>query len=367
MPSFRLRASRETEVCFASYYDLSGSVPADVVDPTGEWVWVNGSELRQDPHSHHLQILHAPVPLEDLHHPSLDSWKCRGGALDGAACEPTDVGFCGEGICATDPVTSIACIGFGPPSAAFGQSLVGGAQTAQNYDPGRSGFFARIPIRGVLYWNSHAFNLTDADTDMHAYSNHRFARDRRFESLGFQTLGSVFQPAGIPPFTRGTVCNEWTAPIGARLLFLTSHTHKRGEHFWVDGPDGARLFDNFDYADPDAVVFDPPLPLDSAVSTERRLAYCATYNNGVAADGSPDPSTVRRRSVTPSNGFPCQPVACTHGRVGATCAGAGDHATCDSSPGAGDGLCDACPITAGTTTEDEMFILIGSYAFGDVE
>ena len=34
---------------------------------------------------------------------------------------------------------------------------------------------------------------------------------------------------------------------------------------------------------------------------------------------------------------------------------------CDSSPGKGDGICDACALTGGLTTDDEMFILIGSY------
>jgi hypothetical protein len=34
---------------------------------------------------------------------------------------------------------------------------------------------------------------------------------------------------------------------------------------------------------------------------------------------------------------------------------AGDDAACDSSPGAGDGSCDACSITGGVTTGNEMF------------
>jgi MYXO-CTERM domain-containing protein len=37
------------------------------------------------------------------------------------------------------------------------------------------------------------------------------------------------------------------------------------------------------------------------------------------------------------------------------------HEACDSAPGAGDGNCDACPVHGGVTTEDEMFILLGSY------
>lgn len=57
----------------------------------------------------------------------------------------------------------------------------------------------------------------------------------------------------------------------------------------------------------------------------------------------------------------CRPVACVEGRVGEPCTGTGDDASCDSTPGAGDGWCDACPITAGATTENEMFVLTGTY------
>ena len=39
----------------------------------------------------------------------------------------------------------------------------------------------------------------------------------------------------------------------------------------------------------------------------------------------------------------------------------GDDAACDSAPGLGDGVCDACPVLGGVTTEDEMFILLGSF------
>jgi hypothetical protein len=150
-------------------------------------------------------------------------------------------------------------------------------------------------------------------------------------------------------------------------MWLTSHAHKRLQRFWVDLDGGTRLYDNFDYADPATAAFDPPRPFDAADPRARTLRYCATYNNGVAADGSPDPTTVRRRSTTPTNGVPCPPVACTEGRVGAACRGADDDARCDSAPGAGDGRCDACAITAGVTTEDEMFLLLGGYVVGDLE
>ena len=46
-----------------------------------------------------------------------------------------------------------------------------------------------------------------------------------------------------------------------------------------------------------------------------------------------------------------------HGTVAAPC---GQDTDCDSTPGAGDGWCDACPITGGESTENEMFVLFGA-------
>ncbi|MFP6640151.1 MAG: hypothetical protein VCC04_07900, partial [Myxococcota bacterium] len=56
-------------------------------------------------------------------------------------------------------------------------------------------------------------------------------------------------------------------------------------------------------------------------------------------------------------------VACMDGpNKGEKCgAEANPEAFCETSPGSNDGHCDACPVMGGFTTEDEMFILIGSY------
>ena len=131
------------------------------------------------------------------------------------------------------------------------------------------------------------------------------------------------------------------------------------EVFWIDDPQGNEIYRSFVYNDPVVEEYDPPLAFDSPVAADRRVTYCATYNNGVASDGSPDPATVRKRSVTPQNAGLCLPTACTAGNVGSLCAGPTDHVTCDSFIGAGDGFCDACAITGGVSTEDEMFVLTG--------
>ena len=153
----------------------------------------------------------------------------------------------------------------------------------------------------------------------------------------------------------------------AHLFSLSSHTHQRGESFKIFHPDGSLLYENYYFNDPVRKRFEPPLVFDSEDEEQRSLRYCAVYNNGVNPDGTPNPETVTRASRLPESvniqGVPglCSPIACVAGQIGATCSGDEDHATCDSEPDAGDGVCDACAITGGESTENEMFLIIGSF------
>jgi hypothetical protein len=145
---------------------------------------------------------------------------------------------------------------------------------------------------------------------------------------------------------------------GSSLVVLTGHTHKRGERFWVTDPGGSMIYENVDYNDPLYKEFEPWLDFEAEDPAERTLTYCATYNNGLDERDQPDPGKVTRASRMPDR-TSCTPVACAGGNVGAPCTA---DAECDSEPGAGDGRCDACPITAGATTENEMFVLMPWYA-----
>ena len=363
MPPYVVPAQGEVEYCFAAYVDLTDRVPARFKDPTGKFFYANGSRLRQDPQSHHLIISHSGLDASAVNHPSFGRWTCRGGPLDGQECEPTDLSFCGEGgLCGSAIQNSPSCIGFGPPEVVLDtvRGGIGGAQTAQEYSPPRDGVFREVPLSGILYFNSHAFNLTRQDHVMHARLNLFYTDDLRFERIAPLDASHIYVQAGQPPFTEETYCADHVLPRGAELIQLSSHTHKRGVHFWAHAPDGTRIYESFIYSDPVNQKFDPPLLFDSADPAERTLHYCATYNNGVAADGTPDTHLVTRLSTMPDR-TTCRPVACVEGRIGAPCAGADDDASCDSSPGAGDGWCDACPITAGVTTENEMFLLSPQY------
>jgi hypothetical protein len=94
----------------------------------------------------------------------------------------------------------------------------------------------------------------------------------------------------------------------------------------------------------------------------------AGQGEAVFLDGFLAAAEVKRRSTSPpppfslAPGGPCgdDTVACMSGpRKGQLCGG--DARSCDSAPGAGDGVCDACPLRGGVTTEDEMYILLGTW------
>ena len=365
MPQWHLPQASEHEVCFASYYDFTDQVPEEFRDPSGRMFRFSLQELRQDPQSHHLILNLAHVTPEQLHDPSFGEWKCRGGESAGQSCEPTDRGACGSGLCASEPKATFACVGFGPTRGVPGTTFqaIGGAQQAQAQIPLYDGVFAQIPLKGVLYWNSHAFNLTARGHDMNGRLNYIFAQDQRYPLRPIFNTDRIFS-ANAAPYTTQTLCHQHVLPQGAKLFNLNSHTHQRGKHFTVDLPDGTRIYENFVYNDPVDQRFDPPLSFDSPDPAERTLRFCSLYNNGVKDDGSPDSEKVTRASRVPASAAllgKCKPVACAAGRVGAACDGVDDDATCDSSPGAGDGDCDACRITGGESTENEMFVLIGNY------
>jgi hypothetical protein len=358
MAPFKLPASKEVDVCFAQYYDLSEIVPAEFQDQEKGIFYVSSLRIRQDPQSHHLVLQDPKLGVESLDDESFGPWSCRGGDADGTSCDPRKSGACGAGQCASEVQNKAACIDFGPPdsAASMGQGRVAGAQTAQYYQPPRDGVYTTFPLRGVLYWNSHSFNLTTRDTTLHAWLNLYFAKDRDKELETLAITKHIAIAAGQAPFTKKTYCADWVVPKNALLYNMSSHTHKRGGNFSVDLHDGTRIYQSAIYTDPVEQVFDPPMRFDSESDEERTLKYCAEFNNGVKKDGSPDLDLVTRLSTMPDR-TTCAPIACVAGKVGEPCGGAEDNAACDTAQGKGDGQCDACAITAGQTTENEMFVL----------
>ena len=129
------------------------------------------------------------------------------------------------------------------------------------------------------------------------------------------------------------------------------------------GPPEQLVYFSSSYSDPVQLNYEPPVVLDDADPEMRTYKYCSLFDNGTDL-GKP---AVKQRSTSPNAilGGPCslEEVACLAGPNQGTLCGSVDgepnHAFCDNLPG--DGVCDACPLRGGVTTEDEMFLFLGSF------
>ncbi len=470
MPRWIVPASGEDEVCFASYYDVSADVPEEYLVAGGERFAYKGFQIRQDPLSHHLitRVYTGSTAYDD---PIWGEYKCRGGEKDGVACSPTDLEFCGEdALCGSEPATALACVGFGPADAQTERGGgIPGTQEASFARVYPDGVYGTAPVRGLIIWNSHAFNLTDEAGKLEGWINFDFAEadERETPARGIFNTSSIFG-MNVESFDIQEICNHHTLPPNTQLYELNSHTHQRGKLFrtfrgrfvcdggpnsgracspvsagedvpdicgeatcaaavpseigdcngngtveindllrcvnialgddpsgceqcdadgnggvevselvrsvraalapaeYLDGADSL-LYTSFVYNDPTIERFEPELafPGARASAASRVLTYCSVFDNGFT-----DPAEVKRQSTSPAPpndtvGGPCStPSGCTEGLVGQLCSGSTEaerDASCDTSPGAGDGLCDGCRLRGGVTTEDEMFILMGGF------
>jgi cysteine-rich repeat protein len=366
-------------------------------NPSNECFLYHGQAIYQDPQSHHV-FVRAYLGISDttdLGFPGWGSWTFKFqdqmNPLEGMPCDPLSinnaVGY--NPGCSSTVVESVACIGMGPSDLSAGSvpgGLTGSATTPTFTGAGvpvfdqtfADGVYRVLPMQGIFVWNSHAFNLTSVDSTQSIYLNMTFAEpaDQLYLAQPIFDDDFIFVQ-DVPPFETREYCDTWTAPQGTRLDMLTSHTHQWGVQWrtWLPpntpctpGTCTPRLdaptYFSTQYSDPQNQFFEPSLPFDGASVASRTFLYCSLYDNG----STPTSPPVKRQStaVTPPLGVPvggpCSNAvaACLAGpNRGMLCNG--DDTVCDSFPAAGDGECDACPVTGGVTTTDEMYILQGLY------
>ena len=468
LPPTTPTSSGEDEICMSTYYDVSALVPewakvtcpaefqvqhscsnalttecssdADCPggtctgslknfnNPTGECFRYHKQTLLQDPQSHH-SIIHLYTGAYGLDHAGWGEWTTKLEPTDpdyalenGAACDPSMVdpalGF--NPGCSGAVISSVACGGYGPPDAnqfsLTGQGgnlpTFSGSQEPYYQQTLADGVYAVAPLRGVVVWNSHAFNLTQTDSTMAQFLNLEFAQpeDQIYPLQGIFDARWIFAQ-DVPAFGTQEICATHTIEQGARLFELASHTHARGVRWrtWAppntpcqpgcptpnlpsspirlcrEDPDlppcpgprkDAPLYFSSDYSDPLQLAFDPPRAYDLPDVADRTFLFCSRYDNG-SGPGSP-PVKLRSQSPYPPDipglapgtllnllglGGPCpmNVTTCADGpNKGVVCGSTStlDHAFC------GDPaleLCDACPMRGGVTTSDEMYILLGSY------
>ena len=390
---WRVPAGSEDEVCFATYWDFRGNdavpdwakVPCQQQKLAGQECFaINGNLLAQDPQSHHSIVsayIGSAAPLD----PAWGKWTCHGGINAGKDCNPTLIELpvaqggadCGpRSACASTVVSRTACIGWGPRDSRSSQADLSGAQKPISRIHYPEGVYSTLPMTGMIIWNSHAFNLTEEDTTLEQWLNLEFARPQEQLYLnrgGIIQLRDIFA-MNIPPFETQEICSTWTAPLGAHITRFGSHVHQRGILFRIWSPpqdtacrpENRCLPDESEpfylsriYNDSLELFFDEPIIHHQTDIRERTYKFCARFDNGAQ-----DIWKVKRNSLSVGSTCPASQRECLGGPMHNSFCN-GENSYCDSSPGAGDGICDACPVVGGFTTEDEMFLLLGNYYLVD--
>lgn len=406
----------EGEVCFVTYYDYSDQIPEEFRVPCGaeqggperDCFTYNKILLAQDPQSHHsiVEFYVPPEGEENQYDPMDESWQnwtCLGGANSGASCTPGSDECGARGQCGTLPQTTVACIGYknGPKEMGTAAGLFGAAEVRLNLATAQESTFREVyppnvyslmPVTGFVIWDSHAFNLTKRDTSVEQWMNLEFASsdERVYPRHQIFDAGDLFGMGRIEAYASKEICTSFTIPRYGQLLTLSTHTHRFGKQFRVwyppNGvcepedtdclpPEREPEYTSFDYEDPlyQRFVGDEILSFDSANPEDRTFRYCAVYDNGER-----NPTEVRRNSLRPEAetcdfvaGIAQFAQAAGFTVFGCGCAeedrscfgGPNEGVSCngdDSVCGDG-GVCDACPVAGGVTTEEEMFLLLGSY------
>ena len=326
------------------------------------------NELRQDPQSHHLILNRYFGAGSDVHDPSFGAWTCAGGERAGETCEPTDLASAATGhLHAARSEQSFACIGFGP-RAGGGRPLLRSAARSRRSRTTSSidGVFAPDPDEG-----HPVLELARVQPDRQGHDDARVAELLFRRRPAVSRCAAIFDASRIfsanaAPFTKQTICNDHVLPQGARLFAMSSHTHKHGQHFTVTMPDGIADLRELRLQRPGrhqlrsaAWRSTPPTRPSARCATARCTTTACTPTARRTSTWSR--ALARADSARAVRSALCTPDACVSGKIGAPCNGVDDDRACDSAPGANDGFCDACNITGGESTENEMFILIGSY------
>ena len=125
---------------------------------------MNVDELRQDPQGNYLILNRALVPVENINASEFGEWRCRG-VSKGDLCDPTVWLRVAWGI-ARPPVVGLPVLVSVQRlrRRSFGSTVGIGGARSQDYNKLPEGVYRQVPLRGILYWNSHAFNLANETT-----------------------------------------------------------------------------------------------------------------------------------------------------------------------------------------------------------
>jgi hypothetical protein len=217
----------------------------------------------------------------------------------------------------------VACLGQG---ARFAISLSGAPEAPYFVDAYPAGVGKVIKGGSYLGLNPHYYNEFDVPVQVKIWINlHPVAGPVQHvaDTLLSQeaTLaGRTSYSISVPPYAVGTLRLRYRNPFARpmRIFNLSSHQHQRGTRFTAWRASGEKLFENFDWAHPEILIFDPPFTL----APGEYVDYECEHDNGVTRP-------VRRCGDAPAD------QGCTPG--------------------------EPVPLTFGVSAEDDMCFLTGLY------
>ena len=306
-------------------------------------------QIRQDPLSHHLIV---NLYTRHLRRPTIR----RGAASTAAAarrrptCDPLDVAAAAPAMLHHRRSRQRRLHRLRPARQPVALAVPASPAPSRPtpVPPSPTGVYNELPLKGMIIWNSHAFNLTDKDGMLEAGSTSTSPAGR----AALYSLNGIFDASAIftmnvPAFQQEEVCNIYVLPrtptssSSARTCTSAASAgapsaapsparadRRAGQAVACDplspsqcsdgvacaAPDArdprtSLLYTNFIYNDPVVLRFEPPLVF-TGTKAERSLTYCALYDNGFT-----DPAKVKRQSTSPPTPFGtsacAEPTNCT--------------------------------------------------------
>ena len=178
--------------------------------------------------------------------------------------------------------------------ADYGASLSGAPQAPYYVDNYPAGMTKTLQAGKYLGLNAHYHNGFAVPIQMKVWVNiYPFAGTPQHH---LQTLTSLDTTFGIsvPPFTQKIQHGRFVNGTGLPMSFvsLSGHMHKRGLRFTAWRSNGTLLYENFDWAHPLGVLFQPP----SVLNPGDWIDYECLHDNGVTRpvklDGFGNPTTL---------------------------------------------------------------------------
>jgi hypothetical protein len=163
--------------------------------------------------------------------------------------------------------------------ADFGASLSGSPQAPYFVDAYPSGVARVLRRSKYLGLNAHYHNDFDVPIQIKVWVNiYPFVGTPQHIAQTLTSLDTTFG-IDVPPFTQKIQPGRFVNGLGRAMSFLSvsGHMHKRGLRFTAWRSNGVKLYENFDWAHPVPILFEPPFVLQPG----DWIDYECLHDNGV--------------------------------------------------------------------------------------